>query len=173
MKKLALILTFSMTSIFASGQCDYETNEIDKFEGVKKVVTKSVIIRKGFSDYPTVMMSFGRLDTTFFIRLNVYSGLRICVNGESYLQILTKEGTKYKLMHSNDVVCYEPQKYNKELTAFFEVSKSELEDLKTKKLSAIRLMTTDGALDVDLVEKNIAKKKCEAVLRNIDCVLVD
>lgn len=141
--------------------CDYFEYEKDKFTGnVRKRLAYSTI---GFKFQPNDYNSFALVispynfenQTGFNIRVNSSD---YCINDDSYVMIKLKNGKILKFINRAGIECDEGASYRCTLSA------EDIKQLKESEIEVIRLMTTDGFMDIE----NITKPKY--FIDNIDCL---
>ena len=141
--------------------CDYFEYEKDKFTGnVRKRLAYSTI---GFKFQPNDHNSFALVISPFNFENQTGFNIRVnssdyCINDDSYVMIKLKNGKLLKFINRAGIKCDEGASYRCTLSAV------DIKQLKESEIEVIRLMTTDGFMDIE----NITKPTY--FIDNIDCL---
>ena len=159
MKSTLAIIFLIALSLHLSAQCEYEINGMDELEKVQRVQTKDVKVLQQISNVPSVFMALGRLDTSYYIKLNINVANPICLGTESELSILSDSSEVIKLRKQNRLAeCSHSTVKGREsfetIDVNFLVPKEKLISLSKRELKKMKITSNEGNLDLDFVIKN-------------------
>lgn len=149
-----------------AGQCKYERNETDAFEGVKSIQTSPVKVM-----YPTLSgistwFSLIRFGDSSYVTTKLALLDPVCLNGQSELLLKLENESVVRLPHNSMWMC------SGEHHVFtFRLPDEFKEILTSSPLAQIRIYTTTGPIDIDITKGNSAKKAgAEYFIKNLPCL---
>lgn len=136
MKTFVLLLLLLLVSFYSISQCKYEKNEVDEFTG--KINKQTKWERIAPKNVMAVVAQIGDL-IGFLIAGDIG-----CANGDSQAYFKFQDDTVIQISHTGKIDC------GSIVSLLLHVDDQNLELFATKPLSKIRLVGTNGNLDVTL-----------------------
>lgn len=167
--KYHIIAFLLLTGFIGYGQCNFETNKVDEFNGARTQILQSQTIASKTTDlyYEQIDFAIARVDSIMAILISYRRSsartMRItCLNSESKLFLKTTTGKIITLPYLGKTDCSSTF-----LAGAFYMTEDDIMELKGISLAKVRLQTTDHSADFDINEK-LKKNYFLAGNKNID-----